>query len=60
MAESKRIYEAEILVPYSQTLQPRAKYDKHAQKEERGNNTYVRTAFSEELLVRLIDRIKDL
>ena len=60
MAESKHTYEADILVPHSQRLQPRAKYDQHAQKEERGNSVYVRTVFSEQMLVRLIDRIKDL
>jgi hypothetical protein len=60
MAESKRTYEADILVPRSQRLQPREKYDKHTQKEERGNSVYIRTAFSEQMLVRLIDRIKDL
>ena len=60
MAESKHTYEADILAPRSQRLQPRAKYDQYAKKEEQGNNVFVQAIFSEEMLVRLIDRIKEL
>jgi hypothetical protein len=40
MAESKHTYEADILAPRSQRLQPRAKYDQYAQKEEQKRRTW--------------------
>jgi hypothetical protein len=35
-------------------------HKKKNKKEEHGNNVFVQAAFSEEMLVRLIDRIKEL
>lgn len=58
MAESKRIYNSETIVPASMWLKPIVKHDKQPQKKDRRHKGRVRVTFSEEMIVELIERIK--